>query len=561
MPTPTVPSPLSEHDVERQVNRILALLGQKPDSGVAMVTQTFRRQPEAVKDALVSRLAMHYASSNSEHYKRLEAENKKLKQPPHQLAVLEDLSHDGDNDRLAVVVTHEGLLEVPISEDVKDEQLIPGIRVALARNGAVIAVRGLPAACPAIEFARVLPDGRILADQGDQHFVLRPGGELIDEETTGELKSGDLIEYEASTRQAVRLAEPSTKAQEFVGEPPDVSWDDIGGLNDVRERIEEEVLGPIIFPEIYKAYGIHPATGILFEGPPGVGKTLLVKATGSALLSALDLKQDAPVLFRVKGTALQSSYVGEGPARIRAIAASAHKAAEEHGLAIIVLDDFEYGGGLHRGVGDRSSPAYSALSAALISEMDGVDRRDFRVVWAATVNRADLLDSALVRPGRFGQKIRVGRPGPEACVQILLVHLRGKPIAQRAAVEELADQVVQQLFSCDDDNLLMRVHYADSAFEEIFPRHVISGAVIAEAARGAALEAARRDRSNGATGPGGVRHEDLCKSLYAQLNSAISTVTASNAHLHYLGLPEDRRVVAVEHVWANRHVNGEIFVS
>lgn len=551
----------NQQHAERQVERILEILRTKPDSGVAAFIQTFQHHPEPVRQALIFKLAAHYASSNGEYYKKLEEENKRLKQPPHQLGTLENVCLDEGSNRYAVVSTHEGLLEVQISEDLADAELVPGSRVALAKNGAVVAVRGLPPVCPAIEFSRALSDGRILSSQGDQHIVLNLSGDFLKGDDSGALKQGDLVEYEAATRQAIRLAERSIKTREFVGEPPDVSWDDIGGLANVIESIEEEVLGPIVYRDAYQPYGVRPPRGILFEGPPGVGKTLLVKATGRALLSTLQLKGDAPVLFRVKGTALQSPYVGEGPARIRALAAAAREAAAEHGLAIIMLDDFEYGGGLHRGVGDRSSPAYSTLSAALISEMDGIDARDAMVVWAATVNRSDLIDSALLRPGRFGKKIRVPRPGPEACVQILLVHLRQVPVAQGFSADELAEQVVQRLFSCDDDNLLMRVHFADAGHEEIFPSRIISGAILAEVVRGAALRAIRRDRSNKVARPSGVGLEDLYASLYEQLNSALAAVTPSNAHLHYLGLPEDRRVVSVEHVWLNRHSEREMLLS
>jgi SpoVK/Ycf46/Vps4 family AAA+-type ATPase len=230
-------------------------------------------------------------------------------------------------------------------------------------------------------------------------------------------------------------------------------------------------------------------------------------------------------------------------------------------LAIIILDDLEYGGGLHRGVGDRSSPAYSALSSALISEMDGIDDRGSKVLWAATVNRADLLDSALLRAGRFSKKISVPRPGPNACVQILLVHLRGVPLADGAEGEDLAEQVVQRLFSTDDDNVLLRVQYADSEHEEIFPPRVLNGAVLAESVRGAALRAVRRDRSNGYPRCDGIRSEDLYDSLDEQLHATVAAITPANAHLHYLGLPDDRRVVAVERVDLARAASKEMFIE
>jgi SpoVK/Ycf46/Vps4 family AAA+-type ATPase len=178
--------------------------------------------------------------------------------------------------------------------------------------------------------------------------------------------------------------------------------------------------------------------------------------------------------------------------------------------------------------------------------MDGIDGQLSPVLWVATVNRADLLDSALLRAGRFSKKISVPRPGPEAAIQILAVHLRGVPIAKDSVGEDLAEQIVQRLFSSADDNLLMRIHFSDAEHEEVFPPRVLSGAILAEAVRGATLRAIRRDRSNDSSQPSGIQLADLEGALDEQLHQTVAAITPRNAGLHYLGLPEDRRVVAVE---------------
>lgn len=562
MPPMTAETEAQQRIIERQVDRILAPLHRKPDTGAALLVQTFPRLSPPTQQAVVRRLAMHFATANNDHTRKLEEENKRLKEPPHQAAILEQVGLSPDGERLAVVSSREGILEVPITGDVAEKDLVPGFRVMLAKNGAVIAARGLPPVCPGSEFVRFLDDGRILARiNGDPHLVLARAGEFLDETGQTTPKAGDLIEYEPLTRQAIRVTEDSVKAREFIGEPPDVTWDDIGGLDDIRQSVEEEVLGPIVSPGRYRPYRIRPPRGLLIEGPPGVGKTLLVKAIARDLLRAMKLADDAPVLFQVKATALQSSYVGEGPARVQALGAAARDAAAKHGFAVIMLDDFEYGGGLHRGVGDRSSPAYSTLSSALIAEMSGLDSREGNVLWAATANRGDLLDSALVRPGRFSKKIAVPRPGPDACVQILRVHLRERPAAKGHSIEELCDRAVERAFSCDDENILMRVHYADSSCDEIFPRHVISGALLAEAVWGAGIRAVRRDRLREEPEVGGITADDLCEALYEQLGMVLAQVTPANAQLHYLGLPQDRTVVAVARMQNDRGRQKESFLA
>jgi proteasome-associated ATPase len=560
MPMPSMKPPApDQRAIERQVDLMLGQIRTKPDTGLAKIMQTLPLQHKSVQLALLQKLVTHYANSNSDNIRRLQEENRRLKLPPHQLGLLEGSGRDEMGGRLAIVLTRDGLLEVAVSGDVQDEELVPGSRVALAKGGAIVGVRGLPPACAAAEFERMLPDGRVLLEQGNQPLVLIPGGEFCNGQKIEELRPGDLVEFENSTRHVLRIAEKSVKTREFIGQPTEITWKDVGGLDDIRKTIEKEVLGPILHEKEYGSYRITPPKGLLLEGPPGVGKTMLVKALASSLLSALDLGEDAPVIFKVKGTSLLSSYVGEGPRRVRALGAAARDAAKEFGLSIVMLDDFEYSA-LHRGIGDRSSPAYSNLSAALISEMDGLDS-DTPIVWAVTANRADIIDSALMRPGRLSKKISIPRPNPQACLQILLVHLRGRPVAQGSTPEDLAEQVVQRLFSYDEYTLLMRIHYSDAGHDEIFPPRIISGAVLAEAVRGAALLAVDRDLSTTRQQPGGISVDDLLQSVFEQLSSTIAAVRPTNAHLHYLGLPDDQRVVAVEHVWAERNDKEELLVT
>ncbi len=540
-----------QRNANRIVNSLLLQLKTKPDIGIARLKQMLPDQSEIVRNTLFERLAAYYIRANEETLRRLEQELKRLKQPPLKLGVLESSRTDELGNRLALVCSGSDISEVSVSGDVTEEELIPGIRVVLSQSGsAVIGTRELPPVSPAAELERILSKDRLLLTSGNEKLIVRRGGIFADPKEVEKLKPGDLIEFEPSIRHAIRVALHSAKTAEFIGEVPDIGFNDIGGLDEIQKSIEGEILGPLLRREIYESYSVEPPRGIVFTGPPGVGKTMLIKAIGKSLVSNLGLNADAPVLFQVKGSSLLCPYVGEGPARIRALSASARKAADEYGLAIIMLDDFEYGGGLHRGIGDASSPAYSNLTASLISEMEGLNSKS-RIVWTATANRLDLVDGALLRPGRFSRKILVPRPSPQACIAILMIHLKNKPLADNQSLKQIAEKIVEQIFVYDDDHLLLRIHFADGGQDEIFASRIISGALLAEAVRSAGLKAIERDLSEQNNKPTGITDEDLLEALNEQMIAAAGSVQPSNAHLHYLDLPPDQRVIAVEHILLN----------
>ena len=235
---------------------------------------------------------------------------------------------------------------------------------------------------------------------------------------------------------ALREIEPSA-LREVLVEIPDVGWDDVGGLEAVKEELREIVEWPMRHADLFRRARLRPHKGVLLHGPPGTGKTLLAKAVA---------KQTGANFISVKGPALLSKYVGESEKGIREVFRKARQAAP----CVIFFDEIDSlaprrGSGGDGHVGER-------VVAQLLSEMDGIEDLEGVLVLAAT-NRVDMLDPALLRPGRFDRVIEIGTPDEDARLSVLLVHGRGRPLAPDIDLRELARRT-EGFSGADLDQLL-----------------------------------------------------------------------------------------------------------
>jgi transitional endoplasmic reticulum ATPase len=224
-------------------------------------------------------------------------------------------------------------------------------------------------------------------------------------------------------REALKEVEPSAIREVFV-EAPDVKWEDVGGLSGIKQKLIEAVVWPLKYAELFQQTNTKPAKGILLSGPPGTGKTLVAKA----------LANESEVNFiSVKGPEIMSKYIGESEKGVREVFRKAKQASP----CIIFFDEFD---SLvpERGLSSDSQVAERVISQFL-TELDGLEELKGVLVLAST-NRRDLIDPAILRPGRFDFIVDLPLPDEEARREIFKVHLRHKPVTAGVAIESLADQ-------------------------------------------------------------------------------------------------------------------------
>ena len=233
---------------------------------------------------------------------------------------------------------------------------------------------------------------------------------------------GALSITDADLREALKAVEPSALREVFV-EVPDVTWADVGGLESIEARLRETVQWPLQYPAAFERADLTPARGILLYGPPGTGKTLLAKAVAN---------ESESNFISIKGPELFEKYVGESERGVREVFAK----ARENAPAVVFFDEIDAIAG-ERGRGGGDSNVGERVVSQLLTELDGLEEPG-DVVVIATTNRPDLLDDALLRPGRFDEHVHVPPPDEAARREIFEVHTREKPLADDVDVDALA---------------------------------------------------------------------------------------------------------------------------
>jgi proteasome-associated ATPase len=445
---------------------------------------------------------------------RIEAlaqEVEKLSQPPASFGVFLGTNEDGTID----VFTSGRKMRVNAAPEIDGARFAPGCQVILNDAMNVVEVLEPDRQGEVVRVKDRLGDDRVVVvGRGDEEMVATLGSSL---RGTG-VRTGDVLMYDTRSGVALELL-PKEEVEELVLEEiPDVSYEDIGGLEGQIEAIRDAVELPFLYAELFREHELEPPKGVLLYGPPGCGKTLIAKAVASSLAEKVAERtgrDDARSYFlNVKGPELLNKYVGETERQIREIFQRAKQHSEE-GLPVIVFFDEMDSIFRTRGTG-ISSDVESTIVPQLLSELDGVETLKNVIVIGAS-NREDLIDPAILRPGRLDVKIKIERPdGPQArdiMAKYLhpVVPIHPDEIARHGndaqqACYRMIERTIEQMYEQNDRNRFLEVTYASGDKEVLYFKDFNSGAMIENIVRRAKKDAIKRFLS---TGEKGVKSEDL----------------------------------------------------
>ena len=453
--------------------------------------------------------------AEKERIEGLREEVEKLSQPPASFGVYLGSNDDGSVD----VFTAGRKMRVNVSPDVEEGTLRKGAEVIL--NEALNVVEALlpDRAGEVMKVKDRLGEDRVVViGRGDEELVATLSGALLGEA----IRAGDPLLIDPRSNVALEKL-PKEEVEELVLEEiPDVSYEDIGGLEGQIEAIRDAVELPFLYAELFQEHQLEAPKGVLLYGPPGCGKTLIAKAVAKSLADKVKERtgrQDAHSYFlNIKGPELLNKYVGETERQIRQIFQRAKERSEE-GLPVIVFFDEMDSIFRTRGSG-ISSDVESTIVPQLLSELDGVETLKNVIVIGAS-NREDLIDPAILRPGRLDVKIKIERPNAGQAADIMSKYLNPSvPIHPedvdrakgdvKGATTRMIQSTVDRMYSEADDNRFLEVTYASGDKEILYFKDFNSGAMIENIVRRAKKEAIKRFLS---TGEKGIKAEDLSRAI------------------------------------------------
>ena len=403
--------------------------------------------------------------------------------PPSGFGIFLDL-YEEDAD----VLINGKKMRVTISPEIDRSQLSSGREVVLNESLNIISIHGFEIAGEIVKLKNLLDNNSraVVIGRADEERVVRIAESLSDVS----IKTGDSLLLDSKSGFVYEKI-PKSEVEELVlEEVPDVNYEDIGGLGAQIEQIRDAVELPFLHKDLYAEHQLKAPKGILLYGPPGCGKTLIAKAVANSLAKKVTEKtgnKDGKSYFlNIKGPELLNKYVGETERHIRLIFQRARDKASEGTPVIVFFDEMD---SLFKTRGSGvSSDVENTIVPQLLSEIDGVEGLENVIVIGAS-NREDMIDPAILRPGRLDVKIKIQRPNAQGAAEILSKYLTSDlPINEddlalhkgdrQATIKTMIDKAVEQMYTESDKNRFIEVTYVNGDKEILYFKDFSSGAML-----------------------------------------------------------------------------------
>ncbi len=426
----------------------------------------------------------------------LKEEVDKLCAPPSTYGVYLSTNEDGTVN----ILSQGRKVKVNLHPSIKPESIKPGQELILNEGLNVVETAGYEIQGEVVVLKEVLDEERaIVTQRADEDRV----GIIADPLRQAKLKIGDHLLIDAKSGYLLEKLPKSEVEDLSLEEVPDISYDDIGGLGTQIETIKDAVELPYLYADYYKEHHLAPPKGVLLYGPPGCGKTMIAKAVANNLAARISEKRGEKVkgfFLNIKGPELLNKYVGETERKIREIFIKAREKAAEDVPVVVFFDEMD---ALFRTRGSGiSSDVETTIVPQLLAEIDGVEHLKNVIVIGAS-NRQDLIDPAILRPGRLDVKIKIERPDAGSAVDIfnkymtteLPIHeseIRESGGAVQDAVDRMVKATVEEMYSLEEENRFLEVTYANGDKEVLYFKDFSSGAMIESVVRRAKKLALKR---------------------------------------------------------------------
>jgi proteasome-associated ATPase len=444
----------------------------------------------------------------------LKEEVDKLCAPPSTYGVYLSVNEDGTIN----ILSQGRKVKVNLHPSIKADDIKPGQELILNEGLNVVETAGYEIQGEVVILKEVLDEERaIVTQRADEDRV----GIIADPLRQVKLKIGDHLLIDAKSGYLLEKLPKSEVEDLSLEEVPDISYEDIGGLTNQIETIKDAVELPYLYADYYKEHHLAPPKGVLLYGPPGCGKTMIAKAVANNLAARISEKRGEKVkgfFLNIKGPELLNKYVGETERKIREIFIKAREKAAEDVPVVVFFDEMD---ALFRTRGSGiSSDVETTIVPQLLAEIDGVEHLKNVIVIGAS-NRQDLIDPAILRPGRLDVKIKIERPDAASAVDIFNKYMTTElPIHEseirqsngdvQGAVDRMIAACIEEMYSLEEENRFLEVTYANGDKEVLFFKDFASGAMIESVVRRAKKLALKRYIQ---TSEKGIKVEDLLNAV------------------------------------------------